>query len=371
MQRKSVPIFIVITGLLIVGLAGFAYRLGIDHNAEWGRGRIILFVIGFCTLVIGIFFSLFERIAIFAKEKSFFSLQNYPVSKWIRKNWDIALAIKLRQKYLFLFPVVCFVLVVYVWFASVGLWTIWPTRTSYYSLLARAFEERELNLPVTPSEKLLALPNPYDPAQRMGAGEPLDFSLYKGKFYLYWGPVPALALVVLKLLIPKDLSDLYLVFGFSYGLFLIQTTLIIAIWKRYFDRLPKWMLTMAVLLVGLSAPSTWMLSTGRIYEAAIVGGQFFLMAGFLSVLSALDKPSSSDIKLVLTGSLWALAVGTRLTLIVPIGLMVLLVALRLWKRNDAELSFDNYRAWDCLCFWGVYYWLGITGPGLVPCLKQE
>jgi hypothetical protein len=307
-------------GLLTIGLAVFAKELRIDHNAEWGKGRIFLLITGFCLLLTGIFFSIFE---------------GYSLLERIRKNQDVAFAGKLWQKYLFVLPGFIFVLVVYVWFASVGLWITWPARTEYgyYALLARAFEKHKLHLLVSPSEKLLALPDPYDPNQRQGTGEPLDFSLYKEKFYLYWGPVPALILVAVESLIPKNLPDLHLVFGFSCGLFLVQSILIISIWDRYFDTLPKWILMMAVLLVGLSGPYTWMLSTGRIYEAAIVGGQFFLIAGFLLVFSALDRPFFSDSRLMLTGSLWALAIGTRLTLLLPIGFMILTAAYRMWKKG--------------------------------------
>ena len=320
MKRKSFAVFIIVIGLLTIGLAIFAKELGIDHNAEWGKGRIVLLVAGSCLLLAGIFFSIFEGSSLF---------------EWIHKNQDIAFAIKLWQKYLFVLPVLIFVLVVYVWFASVGLWTTWPARTEYgyYAVLARAFENHELHLLVRPSEKLLALPDPYDPNQRQGTGEPLDFSLYKERFYLYWGPVPALILVVVKSLIPKNLPDVHLVFGFSCGLFLVQSILIITIWDRYFDSLPKWILIISVLLVGLSAPYTWMLSTGRIYEAAIVGGQFFLIAGFLFALSAFDRPFFSDSRLILAGSLWALAIGTRLTLLLPIGFMALTVTYWMWKKG--------------------------------------
>jgi hypothetical protein len=64
-----------------------------------------------------------------------------------------------------------------------------------------------------------------------------------------------------------------------------------------------------------------------------VGGQFFLIAGFLVALSALDKSAFSNSRLMLLGSLWALAIGTRLTLLLPIGFMVLTVAYRMWKKD--------------------------------------
>ena len=320
MKRKFFAVFISIIGLLTVGSAIFAQLLGIDHNAEWGRGRILLLTIGLCVFFAGTLSFIFGSRGVVSREN--------PANVFV---------VKLGQKYLYILPVAGFILLVYIWFASVGLWATWPERTAYYSLLARAFQNRDLHLPVAPSEKLLALPNPYDPSQRVGVGEPLDFSLYNGKFYLYWGPIPALILVALKVLTPKDLPDVHLVFGFSCGLFLVQSLLIVAIWDRFFERLPKWILAMAVLLVGLSAPVTWMLSTGRIYEVAITGGQFFLMAGFLATIFALDKTFLSNMKLFLAGTLWSLAIGSRLTLILPIGFMILMVIYRLWQTRPVKL----------------------------------
>ena len=61
----------------------------------------------------------------------------------------------------------------------------------YYDLLAWGLWQGRLDLPVTPSPELLALPDPYDPAQN-SAYRLHDASLYEGKYYLYWGPLPAL-----------------------------------------------------------------------------------------------------------------------------------------------------------------------------------
>jgi hypothetical protein len=51
------------------------------------------------------------------------------------------------------------------------------------------------------------------------------------------------------------------------------------------------------------------------------------------VFSVLDRPFFSDNRLLLAGSLWALAIGTRLTLLLPIGFMVLTVAYWIWKKG--------------------------------------
>jgi hypothetical protein len=70
----------------------------------------------------------------------------------------------------------------------------WHGQTSeYYPLLTDAFLAGQTSLLIEPPAELLALPNPYDPI----ANAQLrlhDVSLYQGKYYLYFGPVPALTL---------------------------------------------------------------------------------------------------------------------------------------------------------------------------------
>lgn len=266
----------IVLGLLLMAAAVFAREIGIDNNTAWGSKRVILFAIGIVLFLTGSLYPYLEKQAIPAVEKS--------------------AAFGLLNEYRFLLPVFGVVLLVYIWFATTGLWTRLPERREYYSLLAQSFQKQKLHLEVRPSEKLLALPNPYDPSQRIGVGEPLDFSLYNDRFYLYWGPVPALVLAAFGLAGLNNYHDLYLVFGFSYGLFLLLTSLVIFIREHYFSGLPKWNLVMSVLLLGLSGPLAWMVGTGEIYEAAIVVGQFFLIAGFLTALSALDRVPVSDIR---------------------------------------------------------------------------
>jgi hypothetical protein len=69
----------------------------------------------------------------------------------------------------------------------------YESEPAYYEMLADAFLHGQLNLKEEPSENLLQSENPYDPWQR---GTPQDYlwdaSLYKGKYFLYFGAVPAL-----------------------------------------------------------------------------------------------------------------------------------------------------------------------------------
>jgi len=156
----------------------------------------------------------------------------------------------------------------YIWFVSFGLWTTWSNTTEYYDQLATAFAHGSLSLEKGVDPALLSLTNPYNPNERDGINYPLDFSLYNGKYYLYFGPAPALLLTIFKLLGFGTIGDQHLVFIFTSGWFIFQSLLIIEIRKQFFPDIPNWMLPICIIFGGLISPSTWMLTEGRVYEAA-------------------------------------------------------------------------------------------------------
>jgi len=222
-------------------------------------------------------------------------------------------------------------IIVYIWIISSGSWT--SSTTIDYAQLATAFQHGRLSLDSKPRPELLALPNPYNPNERHNIRYPKDFSLYHGKFFLYFGPVPALFLWVIKLLRPDDIGDNYLAFGFVLGMFILQSLLIIKIWKRFFKNIPIWMMSLCILLCGLVTPTPWILSQSRVYEAASTGGQCFFLVGLYFVVIALDRESISVGQLGIAGISWVLALGSRVTQIVPIGFGVVMVVFWVWRKS--------------------------------------
>ncbi len=192
-----------------------------------------------------------------------------------------------------------------------------------------------LHLGTVPPPDLLALENPYNLGARIelarsGVEIPVDLSLYEGKFYIYWGPVPALLLAVLQLFSPQPVGDFFLAFAFGVGLFLAQSLLLFFLWSRYFFTLPKWTLHLSILISGLAWTAALLrhyADHARVYETAIVGGQFFLLSGFWMAFTAIDRLSISKERLASAGLLWALAIGSRHILAPPVCLMILLTAL--------------------------------------------
>ena len=234
---------------------------------------------------------------------------------------------------LFMTSSLLLLLLFYAWLASAGSGNENGTTTYYYSYLADAFLHGNFHISMRPDPELLALENPYNLSARIelektGVVTPIDFALYKGKFYLYWGPVPALLLAFFQVFSGQQpVGDFFLAFLFAVGILLAQSLLLLAVWDRYFRHLPKWTLYLSIFLVGL----VWSFALlrhdydhARIYEAAISSGQFFLISGLWMTFTAIDDLSVPNWRLALSGSFWAMAIGSRNLLVVPIAVIVIL-----------------------------------------------
>ena len=350
-----------VAGLGMVAAAIYATQLGIDRNSDWGPSRRFLLVVG-CLLVLG------------AHRRTVFQGLNRVGEKlggWISAAWegawnDPAASIwrinarrRLDRLWIALLAVpparlladgivapisrllrafgstrlariftgsegglaqiaswslFLLISVVYVWIISVGRWTNWPESTHYFSLLGEAFRQGQTHLLVQPDPALLALSDPYDLELREQISTLWDVSLYEGKFYLYWGPSPALILGPLQLLGLSQIGDQFLVLGFVAGAFLFSLLLMLALWRKYFSDLPWWTVIPGVLIAGLANPMPWLLNRPAVYEAAISGGQFFLMSGLYVAILGLMSKKPNIWMLTLGGASWALAVGSRATL---------------------------------------------------------
>ncbi|MHB8776948.1 MAG: hypothetical protein ACYC6R_04195 [Anaerolineales bacterium] len=103
-----------------------------------------------------------------------------------------------------------------------------------------------------PGTALLEAENPYSPTSRPPFDDEVwDMSLYKGKLYLYWGPVPALLITPIQLLSGKPINDIYLVYFFLAGLLVFNSLIIVKLWRRYFENIPAWNVFICIALTGL------------------------------------------------------------------------------------------------------------------------
>jgi len=230
------------------------------------------------------------------------------------------------------------VVVIYIFFISVGTWTKWPTTTDFYAQLARAFDHGQVSLLTKPDPSILALQNPYQYDElRKKATYIWDVSLFNSKYYIYWGPAPAVIMAIVGLFRPIKVGDQYVVFASACGLFFVNILLLFGLWKRFFSDLPVWAFEIIVLFVGLVSPLLWSLNDPEIYEASILFGQFLLIAGFYFAFISFDKPELSTWKLALAGICWAVAIASRITLILPITFWIALIIFFTIKTNKRDV----------------------------------
>ena len=213
----------------------------------------------------------------------------------------------------------------YAFIVSAGTFSTWPTYSNYYDLLAESFRAGRLDLLISPSPRLLAAEDPFDPALA-----PLwvwDASLHEGRYYLYWGPLPAILEAAFKAAfgITRSLGDQYLLFLFSVLELAIGVAIVDRLARRVFPEVSRYFVVLALLVFAFGNPLPHSLASPAIYQAAIAAGQAFLLGGVLLAFDAVaDGPGAPGFRrrLLLAGGSWALALACRISLAPAVLLLV-------------------------------------------------
>ena len=208
-------------------------------------------------------------------------------------------------------------------------------KTDYYNLQSDAFLHGQLSLLVQPAKKLLALPDPYDPAANAGF-RLYDMSLYHGRYYLPWGPTPALTLFIpFRALGLGDMPENLAVVLFSLGGLLFSVLLLRLLLRRFLPGTPAWLEVVAVVGLALSNVAPFVLRRPAVYEVAISAGYFFVFAGLylLARGTLVEKPSLPRLAL---GSLClGLAGGCRPHLLLAGGAVAVCWWWLAWRKDRA------------------------------------
>jgi hypothetical protein len=220
---------------------------------------------------------------------------------------------------------------VYVFVISAGRFTHWPLVTSYMNNLAEGFRHGHLHLAQEPPAALLAKPNPFDPAN--ASLWLWDASYHGGHYYLYWGPTPAVLLAAFKIVfrVSSVVGDEVLVFGFATLQLVAGVLFLERAGRRLFPGAPLLLEIAAVGAFGLANPTLYNLARPAVYEAAIVGGQAFLLLGLVFAFDAVFEPGRRPRGLTAAAASWVAAIGCRTSVgpavVVMMGLTVLALAL--------------------------------------------
>jgi hypothetical protein len=211
---------------------------------------------------------------------------------------------------------------VQLWFYTPELNWSWPLASRYFPIMADAFLHGQVSMRPRPSPQLLALRDPYDPI----ANKPYrwhDATLYDGKFYLYWGPVPGLATAAVSLALridPLKLNDQMILLVATMGMTAVVIALTYRLCAAVFPGAGAWEAAIPALAFGLSTP---VLKAMNVYGASIASAQFFLLAGILAAWTGLSGERRL-IWLTTAGICWTLSVGSRVSLAPAVGVVALL-----------------------------------------------
>lgn len=148
---------------------------------------------------------------------------------------------------------------------------------------------------------------------------------------MYWGPVPSLILTIFSKAQLSDIEDYQIALAFACGLFMYAMLIISTCWNRQLQSIPIWVPIICLLAVGFATPISIMLKDSRIYEASIFGCQFFFIGGCFWVYSALNNGRPVLWKLALGAIHWALAAGTRATIIPVISFTAFTTLIYIYK----------------------------------------
>jgi hypothetical protein len=310
--NRTIPILLCMDGLLAVLAAVFAHFIGLDPNPGWGSSRYALFVFGGSLIAFSVYL-------LSGKTIRFISLEWVKTIVLLGHVWGL-------------------VFVVYAWFITYGNFATWQNSTRYYGHLADAFTKGQLFVDIKPNEELLAARDPYDSEDRPHFDDEIwDMSLYKEKLYIYWGPVPALLLTPFQAFSSKPLHDIYLVYVFFCGLFMVNSLFILQLWRQFFADVPLRHVLAAMALIAFILPILWSLNVPEVYEAAIGAGQFFLIGGIYFSFWAMTTGKKGY--LFLAGLFWACSAGSRAINVFSLGYLCVVMVLWIFKERSGSLSY--------------------------------
>jgi hypothetical protein len=195
-----------------------------------------------------------------------------------------------------------------------------------YPLMADALLKGQAHLDLEVSPKLLKSARPYDSADRAinHIEEYGDFSYYQGKYYSYFGVVPALLLFVpFKFLTGQDFPTHLGVFIFSAMTCLAFALLWREMVRRFMPRMPFFFYFMGGLSLLMVSGILLLCRHPVAYELAVASTLMFLALGLFLFIRAFAGEKNFRVRFFLASLCFALAVGCRPTAVFLFALALL------------------------------------------------
>ncbi len=209
-------------------------------------------------------------------------------------------------------------------------------KNDYYNLLTDGFLGGHLYMKVDPHPDLLSA----DPAIRARAPFLLDASLYRGRYYLYFGVTPVLVLFLPWAVVSgHSIPDNFATVLFAGLGFILSVVLLWRIRRRQGTASGTGLWLVIVVALGFCTVVPAALRRGAFYEVAICSGYAFTMLFFIGLEEAMLTKRRPAWWLTAASLSYGLAVGSRVNLVFG-GLLLPAAVLWLWwpehTRADAR-----------------------------------
>ena len=198
------------------------------------------------------------------------------------------------------------------------------------------------------SEKFLELKNPYDVIERSELEREVDYkwdtAYYKGKFYVYFGILPALLIFLpYNLLTGKYLKLSVVTYGFSIFIFILLKEILLKLLSRYFEKIK--FKNVVYYLIALLSGTLIFYANGmsRFYEVVIIAGLYFVLQGINFILNSIENKKNKHLNIFWGCLCLALSVACRPTdllasiLIVPYLIKLFVDYIKQIKNNKKNL----------------------------------
>lgn len=325
MNRKVlIRLILIAIGIAMIFISIFAYQLGLDNNTTLGTRRIQLIIFGFSIIVFASLYWITPKLVGHAESvtKTENKIQAQSTNNLINN--------------ILLILLFSFTIYIYIWITTIGRIDKWPSGKDYYWKLTQAFQQGQTHLLDVPNPELAKLENPYDFQKRKGLEYLWDTTYYNEKYFLYWGPAPAVIGIFVNAITSKPVTDTGLVFSFVIVTALFSVLLLCEIYKKF--QLPTWAFWGGVFASMINVPLIWLLTRPTFYEVSISGGQCFIMAGFYFLFLGFRNPQPNPIYLFASSLTFGLAGATRINLLPSIIILTAIILLRIYFVNNKNFS---------------------------------
>lgn len=262
---------------------------------------------------------------------------------------------------------------------------VYNASETLYVDLAEAFLQGRLSLLVEPSRELLSLQDPYDPEQNKKL-RLHDASLYRGHYYLYFGPAPVFTTFIpWRLMTGKPMPHNLAASIFAVGGFVCCVLMLIIIVRGAKLKISYQAIMIALLLLGICNTVPLVLRGPFMYEVASLSAYFWSMMSLFFIFSFLLLDNRKIIYLGVSSLCFGLAIASRFSYVY--GVVIFLVPLLEYLDRHAKIeeSFKkmavpvlaigmpligivgmlllyNYFRFDDFLEFGLTYQLGILRP---------